>query len=293
MIGQARVPGTCGELVQGVIDGRHTHVTCPVALYSTATVEIAETPGVSAPEGAVKAEKALAAMLSRFANGRGANLSIESDLPVGKGMASSTADIAATCWAAASALGIDLPADVVAEISLEIEPTDGVLFPGIVAFDHEIGGTPRHLGSIGMDVVVLEPTGGVDTLNYSGRRPIYDDLELSLFKKAYAMVLRGIETGDPGLVGAGATLSSRINQRFLPKPRLEELIELVLGAGALGVNVAHSGTVVGVLAELGSGEGVAEQLQAWAPDDYRIHVTKITDGGPISTEAERPRVRSK
>jgi uncharacterized protein involved in propanediol utilization len=29
-----RVPGTCGELVQGIYNGTLIHVTCPVDLYS-------------------------------------------------------------------------------------------------------------------------------------------------------------------------------------------------------------------------------------------------------------------
>ena len=34
------VPGTCGELVQGVVDGTSFLVTCPVNLYSTVSVEL-------------------------------------------------------------------------------------------------------------------------------------------------------------------------------------------------------------------------------------------------------------
>ena len=42
-------------------------------------------------------------------------------------------------------------------------------------------------------------------------------------------------------------LSARANQILLPKLELELLWSLALQQGAIGVNVAHSGTVLGVL----------------------------------------------
>ncbi|WP_162240362.1 hypothetical protein [Nocardia arizonensis] len=44
-----------------------------------------------------------------------------------------------------------------------------------------------------------------------------------------------------------ATASARLNQRFLEKPELETLVEIAAEHGAAGVQVAHSGSVAGVL----------------------------------------------
>ena len=44
-----------------------------------------------------------------------------------------------------------------------------------------------------------------------------------------------------------ATASARVNQRFLPKPSLPDLIELSRRLGGAGVQVAHSGTVAGLI----------------------------------------------
>lgn len=37
---QVKVPGTCGELWQGVLDGTHLLITCPVNIYSYIKINI-------------------------------------------------------------------------------------------------------------------------------------------------------------------------------------------------------------------------------------------------------------
>lgn len=49
------------------------------------------------------------------------------------------------------------------------------------------------------------------------------------------------------MLGRVATASARINERFLPKPRLTEIEAIGDRFGAIGVQVAHSGTVVGLM----------------------------------------------
>ena len=61
------------------------------------------------------------------------------------------------------------------------------------------------------------------------------------------MIEDGIRCSDPVRIGKGATRSALANQQVLFKPRLEEVLELSEQVGAVGVNVAHSGTVIGML----------------------------------------------
>ena len=49
------------------------------------------------------------------------------------------------------------------------------------------------------------------------------------------------------LLGKLATTSALLNNKRLPKPYLEEIIEITTELGLLGVNVAHSGSIVGIL----------------------------------------------
>ena len=65
--------------------------------------------------------------------------------------------------------------------------------------------------------------------------------------EAVSLIEEGICLGDPLRIGRGATLSAIANQQLLLNPHLEAALELSSRTGAAGVNVAHSGTVIGML----------------------------------------------
>ncbi|MCL5959775.1 MAG: GHMP kinase, partial [Chloroflexi bacterium] len=136
-----KMPGTCGELVQGTLGGTPFHISCPIDVYSTVSVELTDTTCDWAfPPDTPKAAAAVQAALRHFgADGLGGRLSIRASLPRAKGMASSTADVAGAIHAVAQALGREISPAEVAHLALEIEPTDGSIFPDIALFDHRGG----------------------------------------------------------------------------------------------------------------------------------------------------------
>jgi uncharacterized protein involved in propanediol utilization len=91
-----------------------------------------------------------------------------------------------------------------------------------------------------------DPSGrGIDTLSLA---PVgYSDKEIQVFRSLLRGLQRAVVARDKPLVGRVALGSARMNQRHLPKPRFLELEVLAQALGALGVQVAHSGTVVGFL----------------------------------------------
>ena len=91
----AVAPGTCGELCQGMFQGIYCMVTCPIDMYSIATVEVSGGEGgVSGPADCPKGERAVQATLDYLREpSLEAHLSLKTALPRGKGMASSTADV--------------------------------------------------------------------------------------------------------------------------------------------------------------------------------------------------------
>ena len=62
-----------------------------------------------------------------------------SDLDVGKGMGSSTADIVAGARAVVAACDCSLSPEQLARIATSIESSDGSMYPGIVAFNQKLG----------------------------------------------------------------------------------------------------------------------------------------------------------
>ncbi|MGB9793002.1 MAG: GHMP kinase, partial [Thermacetogeniaceae bacterium] len=242
--GVALMPASCGELVQGTSSGVNFLVSCPVNWYSLVSVRLGR--GICdkvSPSSCSKAARAARLLLDRLGYQEfGAEISVSSAIPVGKGMASSTADIAAACYAVAAALGIRLDPRLVAQVALSIEPTDGTFVRGIALFDHVKGRIFEELGSPPpMGILAVDFGGEVDTLEFNGRPdlPELNRRNEPVIARALSLVRLGIAKGDPRLVGEGATISALANQSILPKPRLEELVGLARRIGAYGVNVAH------------------------------------------------------
>ena len=246
----AYVPATCGELVQGMHDGGHFLVSCPIDLFAAVTVEVAEEGRVHAPPDCPKAAAALRAALAFFgAEERGVRLRVDSPIPRSKGMGSSTADVAGAIYALAAALGRRISPSQVADLALAVEPTNSSLFPGLALLDHRSGTRREEIGPPPpAEILVLDCGGEVDTLAYNAvdRTEVLHSLAPQV-AEALDLVREGVARRDLDLVGQGATLSARAHQAVLPKAPLEAAIALGRQAGAAGVCAAHSGTVLGVL----------------------------------------------
>jgi len=245
---EVKVPGSCGELIQGTLAGEPFLVTCPIDCYSTVTVHTHKKSAGNHPNGlGPKASMALAKVLDFFAvRHYPYYLELESELPAGKGMASSSADIAAVCIAVATSLQKKITAEQVAVIASAIEPTDGVFFEGIVQMNPLRGICQNHLGQVPSLQIAIFDTGGViDTLEFHTRQDLasLNHENEALIREALAV----LTVSDAVSIGRAAVISALANQSILYKQCLPQIIDVANEAGALGVNVAHSGTVLGIL----------------------------------------------
>ncbi len=286
--GVAWAPGTCGELAQGHLDDVAVMVTCPIDIGSKAIVEIFDgSRFVQGPADAPKARRAIASTLDLLGRPElNARLQLHSALPRSKGMASSTADVAAAISATMAALGAALTPRQQADLALTIEPSDGVMLPGIALFDHLGGRVARTLGPPPeMRVLALEFAGEVDTEAFNARNRIDgSNPDDGRFREAFDLIAAGVTNGDPRQIGEGATLSSQANQAVLPKPRLPDAMKLGRDAGALGVNVAHSGTVIGLLfdADAERSEWAARTARQRMPEVDMVHDCRVIGGGTVA-----------
>jgi L-threonine kinase len=281
--GVARVPGTCGELVQGQLTGGVDFlITLPVDLWSEVRVRLDESGRVEVtPPHKVKTRLAVRRALDALdLPGVGARVDVSSALPEGKGMASSTADVVAACRAAARAAGRTLTAGAISRIARGIEPSDGVMYPGSVAYNHRRCELIERLGPLPpFRVLIADPGGAVDTLAFNRRPKNYTPDEMTAIAQAYEWAAAGVRRGDRTLIGRAATLSALINQRILPKPHLAKLIAIARAHGAYGVNAAHSGTVTGLLfdpaAEADAARAVEAVRQVIGPGAVLITTTTV------------------
>jgi len=281
----ALAPGTCGELVQGSINGRDFLITCPIDLWSKFSIFYTDhTDHLNQQKIFPKATQAIRkACEEKGATADEIGFVRESDLPIGKGMGSSTSDIVAAYGATCRLLGVKIDADEIADMALAIEPSDGLMYPGICLFDHRKGLWREPLGEAPpLDVIIIDPGGEVDTLEFNSKK----DLQILNAKKeqeiikAHDYVKEGIAEKDSEKIGRGATISAIANQEVLFKSYLEDIIKLSKQFKAMGVNVAHSGTVIGILlAEIGPHViEAAEYIQKKFPQ-FKIYTSKVISGG--------------
>jgi len=288
---KVKAPGSCGELVQGTIDGKNFLITCPVNLYSIAEV-VSDNRAPEQSHG-VKVNKAVEKTLAYLNIKKQAfNLTVTTNLPVGKGMASSSADISAVCQAIALSNGSLLTPDEVADIALAIEPTDAVFYPGIVMFDHVNGLIRSNLGSPpSIHIAVFDVGGEVDTLGFNLRSDLNKLNKAKETQVHYALklVTEGLKTNNAKMIGHGATISALANQSVLFKPSLESIIKISADYNAAGVNAAHSGTVIGVMFDLSSLQNSVQCIEAICkahPEVTYLETVKLISGGLLQLEGD-------
>jgi L-threonine kinase len=255
-MGTAFAPAACGELVEGVIGDQAFLVSCPINLYSRAKVCLYPkgtcTKPVESEDAWPKARQAVDAALNAWQKDVWeAILEIESSIPQGKGMASSTADIGAALAATALALGrVPDPVEIT-QLAVGIEPTDSTLFPQLTIFDHVEGSVHNTIGKPPpLQVMVFDWGGQIKSDDwYSSDSPWLALLKQQspLAVQALELLRDGVRLGDGHVFAQGATLSALLHQSILYKPHLSDVARYARERGALGVTIAHSGTVAGLV----------------------------------------------
>jgi uncharacterized protein involved in propanediol utilization len=256
--GQGRSIAQHGELFQGQIEDdnnqrRRCLVSLPCnAMYSHATFHPDTSGSVRMnPAHKRKAFQVVELTLSHLnASEIGGEVSIDSCVPEAKGCGSSTADCIAAAIAAADAVDRALSEEELAHLVVKAEvASDNFMFRRAVLFAHREGVVledyarkfPR-LEILGIDTA---PNAHVETLKYPPA--VYTWKQMQSFCTLTGALRRAVGKGDIHLLGRIATASANINQEFLPKPLFPEIRELSERTGALGVSVAHSGTVLSIL----------------------------------------------
>jgi uncharacterized protein involved in propanediol utilization len=258
MHGVGWAPAHHGEIMQGVVRhaGRFVRclVTMPCHVYGSRAIfvpDVSIPPGiVEADEGVAKATKAAELALRALGASCGGHLTVASSIPRGIGMGSSTADVVAAVRAVAAAHGMDFSAETVAGLAVAAEQaSDAIMFddgPAVLFAYREGVVLSRFAGPLPVFRVVSVITGEpVSTLDLV--RTPYDERDAARFEELKHHLRRAIDAADPAEVAAVATASARLNQRDLPVACFKDLLSIADRTGALGVQIAHSGSVAGLL----------------------------------------------
>ncbi|MBO4204424.1 kinase [Micromonospora echinofusca] len=244
--------GTFGELLQGALIDADSDflVTLPIARSSTAHFELAPDRNTVSvhPAGKCKSRQLAELMLRRHGLGCGGTLTLTTELPEGKGHASSSADLVATARAVGGAIGVNPDPAEIETLMATIEPSDGVMYAGVVAFHHRRVRLLAHLGHLPpITIVGIDEGGQLDTVAFNRQPKRFSMAERREYDHLLAVVSAAVRSGDLGAIGRVATRSAVLNQRLRPKAKLTDMITLAETTGALGVVTAHSGTILGLM----------------------------------------------
>jgi uncharacterized protein involved in propanediol utilization len=281
--------GSCrahhGELFQGqVADERGRLRRCLMTLPCEnfrSTVSFIPDPGCPVtvqPANKEKARRTVELVLAAVGRmGIGGLIQVSSNIEECKGYGSSTADCVAAAIAVADALRIKLHEEEIARLVVQAEQaSDNVMFSNASLFAHREGVVLEHymrpvpqMEILGVDT---QPDEGIDTLKYTPAS--YTWKEVQHFEILASALRRAIQTQDRHLLGRVATASADINERFLPKPGYKEIRALSERVGALGVAVAHSGTVLSVMLDPFS-EATMHKLETLSRNIRALGLSKI------------------
>jgi L-threonine kinase len=199
-------------------------------------------------------------------------INVDSNIPVGKGLSSSTADMVASIKALEQALSITLKKTYISKMISEIEPNDGLHYEGTCFYHHTTGELVNRFDFIPqVHILGIDFGGEFDTVKFNATSIDWSDHEM----EEYAQILEDSEKAyaeeDVRKILDIATKSAMMWQKCICRPELNHLLKLKETTGALGVVNTHSGTYLGLVYEPGSVDitGIHALLQKEFPS-YNI-----------------------
>lgn len=282
---EARCPASCGELLQGWILGSEKLVSCPINWFST--VEVTEGKPLNYERPLMR--QMLRLVLQHFdlpdQLSHSLRIRYESSIPVAKGMASSTADIAATAVATARHFKQRLSEKELAKLCIALEPTDSTIFADLTLFDHNEGDiVESHRWIPDIDILILESPERLNTSDYHRldrhQKLLHGSKALDI---AWLQFQKSVQKKSRRELGKAVTMSAQASQSILPKPAFQDLYGLLEKHALFGLNVAHSGTVVGLMLDRYKHDIDKVRYDVLHSDINRFypyrHLVKMTEGG--------------
>ena len=253
-----KVFGVFGELIQGYVYNReiesfqHFLFTLPVKeLYSKVSIETGVNNKLLDCNKS-KSRQALELLSTEYnINIADLTLTIDSNIPIEKGHASSTADIVATCkcFFYKFVPNIDskqMDLKILKTLKM-IEYSDYLLHDGITScyqrdqkliFKYQ---TNMKLKILGIDENYLVNTEEFHRINKESieKVALYEQLRFDLHN--------ALISNNFNAVGHLATKSAIVHNNILPKKYLSLIRNIQLEAKGLGICVAHSGSLIGII----------------------------------------------
>jgi len=238
--------------------------------YSEAVVEKGLRDAVDPAALPSKAAQALSLLLQE--RGRplppGAGIRLESNIPGGKGLSSSSTDVLSVLAVANDYLQIGLDAEGLYRIAARVEPTDPCLTDDIRIFHQHTGKSGEIVGLPPVTLLYFDAAPGryVETLGFCREWPEYAG-------GSYAGLLRRFTAAAAGndyrRLFDCINRSAEYNQAMLPLPGFSTYRRFAAENHA-GLVIAHSGTIAGLLVRPQDALALMPRVEAISPSPVHL-----------------------
>ncbi len=240
-----KYPGSFGEVLQGSVEHRDVLLSCPVNIYTN--VKILESTSSKNKFKWEKAATFLSNILTKWDYKSyidNLDIDIISNIPYGKGMASSTADLCGVYYCLLKMFNKKFNQEELIEQCIKIEPTDSIIFNEMTIFDYKKGTYKENIGSyFKYNILAFEGKKTVNTVEFNNKKlptlSKVDDL---------SQVLReAIKEKNLKKLAYVSTESIIRNQKRLYYDWVQHIMNIKDETSGLGIMGAHSGNVLGII----------------------------------------------
>ena len=255
-----------GEVVQGRRrDGEDFLITMPVDLWSHCRVHWSACDGPSRVDAElVKARRIAEALLRLLGLQTGVRLRIRltRQIPIGKGLSSSTADMLAVLRGCQALFGVALSERCISRLFSRIEPHDALHYPTSVAYNHRRGHLLAHFGyTPDYRILAVDAGGRVCTQTYNAGLTFRPEL-LCAYDALYQEAAAAFAARDDAAIARCATRSTALHVQRTGNTFLGRLLAWADAMDVLGLLGTHSGTCGGLLLPGDADDATLERLAA-------------------------------
>ena len=266
LFGRGRSFGSFGELAQGRLsDGRDFLVTLPIDMWSTCELICEPLVGPCVVDCELSKSKRVSEyMLAALGieAGVAVRLRLTRNIPVGKGLSSSTADMLAVVRAFERAFGVITTPQFVSRLFAKVEPHEGLHYRACVAYDHRQGELLHHFDHIPSFCVIGIDAGGENATTDYNEGLSFPPGSLGQYDVLYRDLQAAFANRDDAEIARCARRSAQLHALRTKDDFLAELLERAPQPDVMGVIATHSGTCAGLLLPANTREARLREIEA-------------------------------
>jgi uncharacterized protein involved in propanediol utilization len=279
------VAGKVGEWLQGV-DREGKPIVYALAVNSSPFRTVASVEPVTkltvminpdAPADSAKVKKAINELASSYGCKCTCRVIISGSPPRGKGLGSSSIDIASALLAIKELLALRISASELFKLMCRVERSDYLFNPESIVAANPSDGSCSVVGRAPKCLVLAWDTDPSGTVNTEAVRHL-DNTRRS-FRQEYWELAGMIQSGETEMLLRAATRSSEINDSMLPKIGFAAARKFVNELPKVGLIAAHTGTYLGFVLPEPIDPDLARYVRDFIVDRYRAKPLVFGVGG--------------